>query len=342
MADRNVSLDIAKGIGILLVVLGHNWSVLREEGEVYRIIFSFHIPLFLFISGIFLKDNDPPGDFARSRADALLKPFLVIVLFVSILRSFGFTDYSSNTASGFILFFQMLYSTRGYISLEWLPLWYIPHLFLALILSKIVLQITNGFNHRTIWLWGGAGFFLTAGIWFVNTALLTNPRPPFTSDVLLISSAIILTGFLLRDSVHSMIFHLPLFLASIIVFFLLHYFFNDTIDLGSRMYSNPVISTLQAVLGIYSILSISLAFKQVELLRNPLVYMGTASLFIMMFHNLAQVHVYWTFIKWGYGDLLSNAISFVAGVTFPLILWELIKRQKFLSAILLPKRPAER
>ena len=41
MNGRNTTIDVAKGIGIILVVAGHNWSVLHPKGEVFRIIFSF-------------------------------------------------------------------------------------------------------------------------------------------------------------------------------------------------------------------------------------------------------------------------------------------------------------
>ncbi len=41
---RKAIVDIATGIGIILVVLGHNWVVENELKEVARIIFSFHMP----------------------------------------------------------------------------------------------------------------------------------------------------------------------------------------------------------------------------------------------------------------------------------------------------------
>ena len=40
-------IDIAKGIGIIAVLIGHtNSGILRDE------IYSFHIPLFIFLSGM--------------------------------------------------------------------------------------------------------------------------------------------------------------------------------------------------------------------------------------------------------------------------------------------------
>ena len=46
---RSNFIDIVKGIGIFLVVLGHQNTILTQE------IYSFHMPLFFFLSGIFIK-----------------------------------------------------------------------------------------------------------------------------------------------------------------------------------------------------------------------------------------------------------------------------------------------
>ena len=56
MKERNTYLDILKGAGIILVVLAH---VLKSSGGGYeRVIYFFHMPLFLIISGYFSKKVD--------------------------------------------------------------------------------------------------------------------------------------------------------------------------------------------------------------------------------------------------------------------------------------------
>lgn len=50
-------VDIAKGIGIILVVMGHACCPKLPHG----IIYSFHMPLFFFLSGLFISrqcEND--------------------------------------------------------------------------------------------------------------------------------------------------------------------------------------------------------------------------------------------------------------------------------------------
>ena len=47
MSNRNLLVDVAKGIGIVLVVLGHSGI---EFG--HYLIYMFHMPLFFFLSGM--------------------------------------------------------------------------------------------------------------------------------------------------------------------------------------------------------------------------------------------------------------------------------------------------
>lgn len=46
--NRNLSIDNAKGIGILLVVWGH---FLVPDPPLFKEIFYFHMPLFFIIAG---------------------------------------------------------------------------------------------------------------------------------------------------------------------------------------------------------------------------------------------------------------------------------------------------
>lgn len=47
-------LDIAKGIGILSVIIGHTFDVQYLSNFLY----SFHMPLFFVLSGYFFKEKD--------------------------------------------------------------------------------------------------------------------------------------------------------------------------------------------------------------------------------------------------------------------------------------------
>lgn len=57
---RDMRMDNIKALLIILVVLGHALELFLKSGSVktiYKLIYSFHMPLFIFISGYFAKFN---------------------------------------------------------------------------------------------------------------------------------------------------------------------------------------------------------------------------------------------------------------------------------------------
>ncbi len=75
-SDRIHYLDIAKGIGIYLVVLGH---VTHSEWLWYY-IWQFHMPLFFFISGLLYTPKDSFRAFLIKRAKSLYIPYVIFFL----------------------------------------------------------------------------------------------------------------------------------------------------------------------------------------------------------------------------------------------------------------------
>ena len=72
---RNYRFDNIKFILIFLVVLGHLLELPKDSAtadSLYRVIYVFHIPAFIFISGYFAKFN--PGKILRS----LICPYIIL------------------------------------------------------------------------------------------------------------------------------------------------------------------------------------------------------------------------------------------------------------------------
>ncbi len=76
---RSAKMDNFRGLLMLLVVLGHLLELRRGTitDYLYLLIYSFHMPLFVWISGYFAKPAD------RSCARTLLLPYLVFQLLYS-------------------------------------------------------------------------------------------------------------------------------------------------------------------------------------------------------------------------------------------------------------------
>jgi fucose 4-O-acetylase-like acetyltransferase len=91
---RDLLFDAMKGFGIILVILGHalqSGSPQADENFAFRMIYSFHMPLFFFISGYVLQINlegKPlaPFSFILKKARALVLPFLSWYLIFGLWR----------------------------------------------------------------------------------------------------------------------------------------------------------------------------------------------------------------------------------------------------------------
>ena len=91
MTGRVATIDIAKGISIILVVFGHS-----QLGHYYPNINNalglFRMPLFFFLSGVFFNSNSTLVYFIFKKSDALLKPYfvtLIIIISIEIITRGG-------------------------------------------------------------------------------------------------------------------------------------------------------------------------------------------------------------------------------------------------------------
>ncbi|MBQ3604894.1 MAG: acyltransferase family protein [Muribaculaceae bacterium] len=85
---RNNAIDIAKGFGIILMVIGHA----EMPGILTRSIYLFHMPLFFIAAGYFFKTSalDNPCDFIKKRFKGLYIPFVKYSLFFLLIHNLLF------------------------------------------------------------------------------------------------------------------------------------------------------------------------------------------------------------------------------------------------------------
>ena len=111
LASRDLSLDVAKGLGIILVVIGHAWRGLDSAGmignpDLFRIIdtliYNFHMPLFFLLSGMTFQAwalKRPYPEAAISRVTRLLWP-LVLWSYLFAAARLAAGDAANTQASG--------------------------------------------------------------------------------------------------------------------------------------------------------------------------------------------------------------------------------------------------
>ena len=120
--QRNTYLDLCKGIAILLVILGHSIQYGMGEGyegywenPVFRFIYSFHMPLFMLISGyLFWYSYYKRGGKAViiNRFKTLLYPILSFEVILCLIHRFDYGLSFGIISSWHLWFFwAILYAT---------------------------------------------------------------------------------------------------------------------------------------------------------------------------------------------------------------------------------------
>lgn len=135
---RELWLDMARGIGIVLVLLGHC------PGNPFAwLIYGFHMPLFFILSGYLFK-NEKINVFVPKLIRRYIIPYLVFCFANSILR-IPYMMVGNYTMSGIknTLIAYWIASLKG----SWrqmpncMPLWFLPALAVALLVFRVIKMI---------------------------------------------------------------------------------------------------------------------------------------------------------------------------------------------------------
>ncbi|GAB2767801.1 acyltransferase family protein [Salinimicrobium soli] len=138
---RNPVIDNLKGLGISLVILGH----LQITEELFKVIYSVHMPVFFFVSGFLFKAEDNFRNFFKKKYLAIVKPFLTFALLTFVLhRAFSVITDNKNFSTVEDFFISIIFGNASNGHLSWNPpLWFLPCLFTLLILFYFIEKNKN-------------------------------------------------------------------------------------------------------------------------------------------------------------------------------------------------------
>ena len=137
-------VDVAKAIGILLVICAHSYL----PQSINTIIYSFHIPLFFVLSGYTCNCDMQFYDFAIRRIKGLIVPYfflssLCLVWFI-LLRSFANTQLDIGET-----IIEICLGMGTYVNT---PMWFIPCLFCVNVFMYILTKYIKSFKIRNIFM----------------------------------------------------------------------------------------------------------------------------------------------------------------------------------------------
>ena len=151
--NRTDWIDIAKALGIVLVVYGHVARGLVSSGidtpmQFYlamdQVIYSFHMPLFFFLSGIFFVqtlNHKGAGKLVLGKVDTLLYPYVVWSLIQGGIEVFLSQHSNGSVTSGDVL------------ALWWQPraqFWFLYALFFVFAFASLVYWASSTRRHTLI------------------------------------------------------------------------------------------------------------------------------------------------------------------------------------------------
>jgi fucose 4-O-acetylase-like acetyltransferase len=324
LVKRVEYVDIAKGIGIVLVVMGHNDFALISPFA-HKFIYSFHMPMFFFMSGLFFRPDVPFWSFLRSRFSRVLKPYIAILILI-YFASISFSKVSLVMATRRLL--KAIYANGHY--LDWVQLWFLPHLFAVSLLAFLFFKAVKRIQlYRLRWLILGVLYAVSVlslkFFWPFDVNLLGRSfilyGLPFSIDLVPVSSFFFIFGYELNRKQNDALLENPwMLLISGITLTLLVWYFPQRIDLNTRQFDSLLINTAEALLGIYFILALSKQFERIAWLSSIFKYIGQASLIILIFQ--VPIQDYWgqKLLAITNNLYFSYWISFLAGVIGPILI----------------------
>lgn len=116
-------VDIAKGVAIILMVIGHTGIPKPLSNWIY----SFHMPLFFVLSGALTSWNRGISDFVTHKIKTLMFYFVVYSIINFILLQFCITEIREQS-----IVYLLTNGWGGF------ALWFIPVLFFSLILCRFI------------------------------------------------------------------------------------------------------------------------------------------------------------------------------------------------------------
>lgn len=329
MQERNVWVDYAKAIGIILVVYGHvargvfNAGLPMDEGS-YRlvdsIIYSFHMPLFFFLSGLFFYDSlmkRGRTGLLVNKIDTIVYPFIVWSLLQGLLEV-----VLSNYTNGQVTLTEVL-------SLLWMPraqFWFLYALFFIFVVCTFIYAL---FDRRA---------FPALFIAFATLYVFKEPLSIDTITRFVFGNAVFfalgvwfneIKGFFVERCVALSALFGVLFLAG-------QYVFHVTFGLNYEVGGAPVLAL--ATVSILFVVSISMWAG-----RSPnrfMMYVGASSMTIYLMHILAGsgARVILSSFLGVDSVALHLIVGTVIGLAGPLVAQVIIERYK-LYFLLTPPKP---
>ena len=277
--ERLTYLDVAKGIGILLVVIGHVYAFNRQIVDRFFVIwlYSFHMPLFFIISGMLIayKDEKDIWKFVKKRIMGILIPYVFFSIF-SIIVFAIVNDFSRE------VFVQNVKATICGVGID--TLWFLPALFFGEVIFFVLRNLLK--NKYVICI-------ISAIIYTLGNFMMKD----YGLICLFLGRICIAVGFIMIGNYTMNLIrkrNMPWYgLIVIAILSVILSKINGLVDLNNLVFNNHILYLINSLIGTYLILEISKLIDIDEITywgRNTLIVMATHLNIIYIFNKILGIH----------------------------------------------------
>lgn len=298
-AQREQWADILKGIGVLLVILGHTS---RVPTGIVLWIYSFHMPLFFWVSGYFFKPNQDTRMYILKKCRSLIAPYILYSA-IFLLSNAILVREDSEVLLGEIRDGLVGQGTDGI-------LWF----FVALFWTEVVFHLTEKYFHR---------FTPLIILVYVFSANYFSTITGYESGMFKLPSAFFAVGFYYigyvfrKNDLISKI-HIRYMIIAVFLNLLCTKLLHPSLSLNIARSDNVIMGYIVAMLGIIGFVGVSkiLDASPLSPIQYVLSYIGRESLYFYPITGYAPVAIVKILNNLGFAHnivvvLISKAVGFI-------------------------------
>lgn len=306
MNRRVKYFDIAKGIGIICVILGH-----MSIKPIDRFVFTFHMPLFFLISGYFMKEMDN-RKFILKKAKQLLMPYIFTCLCIIMLSTLQQDSYNN-----------VLYQLRKWIvasiygsgartdffifNLQPIgAIWFL----LALLISMSIVNMIVKYKYSSAWI----VVFFVVGYYSAKYTWL-----PFSIQAGFTASLFVYIGFRAKEKE---ILNRKAKIDQLIIMFIIWgiaIYEKGLLCMVNNTYPKGILDIIGSISATYIIIVVSKIIEtKFRLITNILSFYGENSLIILCFHlielntfNWGLIYAFWSDIGLPFANIAILTLKFI-------------------------------
>ena len=284
---KNNYIAIAKALGIMLMVVGHSGC----PDYLYRFIYMFHMPLFFFCSGFFMKPAEKFVDvrkFVFRRFKGLYWPYvkwsLLFLLFHNFFLSWKLYDpdyINYYSRSDFIdRFLHIVFTMTGHDQLAD-PFWFFKQLLLSSILVFVVEYALRSFRSKLKYL---IVFLVLLSLTIISKFFGWGLPVIWNLSIIFLSACFFFLGYIYKK------FELKtippyLGLLALMILILGVYLYDDYLDMLWYTWKNVALYIVMALVGVFMALSFSQILERTPF-NHILYYIGNHTMIIFILHLL--------------------------------------------------------